>query len=215
MESATSDLRFALIAVIVFLAERVVTSLIFIFDSRVALLQRLPAIPLTGVVFSWALPILIVHMVEKRGLGSLGLAVGREKHGAYAIYAFVGLVLPAFLVKVDASLISEFIDQIVYIGLAEEVFFRGYLMRRLSDWLGERGGLLLSAAIFGSSHIVSRVSQHGFDYLLGDAMTGAQTFLGGLLLGYIYLRAGDIVPGSIFHISTNAYIGRLVEAFTG
>jgi hypothetical protein len=30
-------------------------------------------------------------------------------------------------------------------------------------------------------------------------------------LGYIYLKAKNIVPGAIFHVAMNAYIGRFVE----
>jgi len=112
--------------------------------------------------------------------------------------------------KAYAGLISEFVEQLVYIGLAEEVFNRGYLMRRLCDWPGDRQGLLLSALLFGLSHIVSRLSQHGFKYPLNDLSLGFQTLIGGLILGYMYLRAKNIVPPAIFHVSTNMYLERVI-----
>jgi membrane protease YdiL (CAAX protease family) len=105
--------------------------------------------------------------------------------------------------------VSELVEQLVYIGLAEEVFNRGYLMRRLCDWLGERRGFLLSALLFGLSHVVSRLSQHGFKYPLNDLLLGLQTLMGGLILGYIYLRARTIVAPAIFHMSTNMYLDRV------
>ena len=37
-----------------------------------------------------------------------------------------------------------------------------------------------------------------------------QTFLGGLLLGFIYLRARNIWPGAIFHVSMNVYLSRVL-----
>jgi membrane protease YdiL (CAAX protease family) len=59
------------------------------------------------------------------------------------------------------------------------------------------------------------VSQHGFKHPLPDTLNGLQTFLGGLFLGYIYIRSRSVVPGSIFHVSTNAYIPRFIEILSG
>ena len=203
--------RFVMLALLVYVIDRIVVSLIFIYDGHVPFLQRIPAIPFTGFVFSWILPILITYCIEKRDARYLGLAVPREKFRVYAIYALIGLILPALFVRSNGSLAVDFIEQIVYIGVAEEIFSRGYLMTRFCGWLGNRKGLVLNAFIFGFSHIISRMSQHGFNYLFRDAMTGVQTFFGGLLLGFIYLRSKNIVPGSIFHVSTNVYIPRLLE----
>jgi membrane protease YdiL (CAAX protease family) len=210
-EAKANSRKFALIALSVFLIDRAITSLIWVYREHVPFLRNIPAIPITGVVFSWLLPIIIVYVVEKRDLSSLGLRVGREKYTVYALCTFVGLVLPIFVVGLNRGLIVEFVEQLVYIGVAEELFFRGYLMGRFCEWLGDRRGLLLNAIVFGSAHIISRLSQHGLKYPVYDALNGFQTFMGGLLLGYIYLKSGDIVIGTIFHVSTNAYISRLLK----
>jgi membrane protease YdiL (CAAX protease family) len=76
--------------------------------------------------------------------------------------------------------------------------------------LGDRPGLLLSSMLFGLSHILSRLSQHGFKYPLDDLFLGFQTLIGGLILGYMYLRAKNIVPPAIFHVSTNMYLDRMI-----
>jgi membrane protease YdiL (CAAX protease family) len=142
--------------------------------------------------------------------------VRRERLLAYTLYAIVGLVLPLLLVGASKELLVEFGEQLVYIGLAEELFFRGYLMTRLCDWLGDRWGLLLSGLIFGVGHIVSRVSQHGLAYPGHDLMLGLQTFLGGLVLGWVYLRSGrSIVPVSIIHVSANMYLDKIIGLFSG
>ena len=78
-----------------------------------------------------------------------------------------------------------------------------------------RKGLFLNALIFGLAHVVSRLAQHGLRYPDRLAILFVQTFAGGLLLGYIYLRAGNIVPGAIFHTSTNAYLPRLIAMLGG
>ncbi len=203
--------RFALIALSVYATYETLTTFVFILKRRVSLLQGIPIIPAIGVLFGWAMPILIAYVVESRDVSSLGLSVRREHCLAYALISFIGLILPAFFVRVDNSLLIEFIEQILYIGLAEEVFNRGYLLGRLRDWLGDLKGLLLSASLFGLSHILTLVSQHGFRYPLHDLMVGSQTFIGGLLLGYVYLRSNSIVLGSIIHVSTNTYLSRLLQ----
>jgi membrane protease YdiL (CAAX protease family) len=178
---------------------------------RVVFLGGIPVIPLAAVLFSWVIPFLVAYKVENRDRTSLGLTIGREKYRRYALYAAVALILPAVLVGVDRDLIIEFFEQMVWIGLAEELFFRGYLMTRLCAWLGDRPGLFVNGLLFGLGHIISRLSQHGFRYPGHDAFLGFYTFLGGLLFGYLYLRAKDIVPPALVHISTNMYLYRVID----
>jgi membrane protease YdiL (CAAX protease family) len=111
---------------------------------------------------------------------------------------------------IDRALILEFVEQIVYIGVAEEVFSRGYLMARLCDWLGRWKGLILNALLFGLAHVISRLAQYGLLYPDRLFFVFTQTFASGIILGLIYLRSGNIIPGVIFHTSTNAYLPRLV-----
>ncbi len=63
--------------------------------------------------------------------------------------------------------------------------------------------------------MISRLSQHGLRYPDRLAILFLQTSAGGLLLGYIYLRAKSIVPGAIVHTSMNAYLSRLIEGVAG
>jgi membrane protease YdiL (CAAX protease family) len=202
--------QFALIALAVFAVAEAVTSGLFLLRRYVPSLREIPVVPIASAFFFWIVPLLMVYLVEKRGASALGLVVPRERYGRYALYAVVGLVVPAVFVGADRGLLSELVEQLVYIGLAEEVFNRGYLMRRLCDWLGERHGLLLSSLLFGLSHILSRLSQHGLKYPLDDLFLGFQTLIGGLILGYMYLRAKNIVPPAIFHVSTNMYLDRMI-----
>ena len=201
--------RYALIALAVLLAERTVVSCLFVLKPGATLFKGIPAIAIVGFVFSWILPPLIVYRIEKRDLGSLGLSVEPERRLRYGAYALVGLVLPAAFVGADRALLVDFVEQVIYIGVAEELFSRGYLLTRLCEWLGKWRGLVLSALIFALSHVASLVSQHGFAYPTSDLIVFAQTFVGGLLLGFIYLRAKSIVPGSILHVAGNLYISRV------
>jgi membrane protease YdiL (CAAX protease family) len=209
-ETPTETKRFALIALAAFALAEVVTCSLFLLRRYVPSLRGILAVPIATFIFFWIVPLLIVYLVEKRGPSFLGLVVPRERYVRYTLYAIVGLVVPAAFVGVDRGLMSELVEQLVYIGLAEEVFNRGYLMRRLCDWLGDRQGLLLSSLLFSLSHVLSRLSQHGFKYPLNDLSLGFQTLIGGLILGYMYLRAKNIVPPAIFHVSTNMYLERTI-----
>lgn len=206
--------RWALIALAALLIEEMVSSLLFILRGRYAPLQAIPTIAIGTVVTHWILPFAIVYLLERRDARALGLTVRRDRVAAYVVWAFIGLALPALIVGVDRGLLMEFVEQVVYIGVAEEVFFRGYLTGRLCSWLGNLRGLLLSGLIFGLAHIVSRLSQHGLAYPAHDAVLGVQTFLGGMLFGFIYLRAQSIVPVTILHVGMNAYLGRVMETLS-
>jgi membrane protease YdiL (CAAX protease family) len=181
--------------------------------------QSLPVINLanaiTSVFVRWIPTLVVVRWVEKRGLASLGLALGRKWIAVYGVMAGVCLVVPALFVGFDSSLLLEFVEQIVYIGLLEEFFYRGYLMNRLCQWLGKGQGLFWSSFIFGAGHVISRVADHGFSVLDRALATGGEAFLGGLIFGGLFLLAGNIWPGAILHISTNMYLGRILALFGG
>jgi membrane protease YdiL (CAAX protease family) len=136
----------------------------------------------------------------------LGLAIRREKRRIYTLAAGLGLVLRVILVGFDHLLLVEFVEQVVYIGFIEEFFDRSYLLRRICDWLGDVRGLLITSLLFGLGDILSRVAQKGFVILGLASLLGLQSFLGGLLHGFIYLRARNIWPSAIFHVSPNMYV---------
>lgn len=80
------------------------------------------------------------------------------------------------------------------VALAEEYLFRGYLFYLLQKVL--RGDALLvlsSSAVFAMAHLPLK----GPAYLL--------TFFPGLLMGWLRLRSGSILPSAIFHALGNAW----------
>jgi membrane protease YdiL (CAAX protease family) len=203
--------RYALIALGVLLLEEIVGSALFILDAQSPHFKWHPWGPLAAAFTHWVLPFLAVYLLEKRDWRSLGLAVSRSRLALYALYGVVGLVLPGIVAGFSRGLLIEFVEQVAYIGVAEELFFRGYLTTRLFDWLGHRKGIAVSAFIFGLVHVLSRVSQHGFQYPQRLAEVFVQTLLGGLLFAIIYWRARNIVPGAILHTSMNMYLPSIME----
>lgn len=212
-EQKINTRRFVVLVLVVFIIEEAVSAMVFLSMRHYPVLRRSLLLPVATFITHWMIPLSIVILVESRDLSAIGLTVKRVQADVYFGYVFIGLVLPAFVVRVDSTLAIEFVEQIVYIGVAEEIFFRGYLLHRLVEWIGRRKGIPLGALTFGLAHIISRVCQHGVDYPLQDLMLGFQTFLGGMLLGYIYLRTNSILPGAIIHTSANMYLEKLIEMF--
>lgn len=100
--------------------------------------------------------------------------------------------------------------------VAEEMVFRGAILRRLAELTGNRWqwlAIVVSALLFGIAH--------------GNVAQGINAFLIGLLLGWLYLRTRSVVPGIAFHWMNNtvAYImykilpdmadGKLIDLFHG
>lgn len=100
--------------------------------------------------------------------------------------------------------------------LAEEVVFRGAILRKLlammptgRHWIA----IAISALLFGIVHF--------------NMAQGSHAFLIGLLLGWMYYRTGSIIPGIVFHWINNtiSYIlvnlmpqcadGNLIDLFNG
>ena len=80
--------------------------------------------------------------------------------------------------------------------LVEEIVFRGCVLKALLQWKPERKWLMiaLSALFFSLAHMNPAQMPH--------------TFLIGLLLGWMYMRTGSIVPGVVYHWANNtaAYV---------
>lgn len=80
--------------------------------------------------------------------------------------------------------------------VVEEMVFRGAVLKSLLEWKPERkwAMIALSALIFSLVHLNPAQMPH--------------TFLIGLLLGWMYMRTGSIIPGVAYHWANNtaAYV---------
>jgi membrane protease YdiL (CAAX protease family) len=100
--------------------------------------------------------------------------------------------------------------------LAEEMVFRGAILRKLLGRFGEKWhwvAILISAVIFGAVH--------------GNIPQFVHAALIGMLLGWMYYRTGSILPGVLLHWVNNtvAYVmfnampqmadGKLIDIFHG
>ena len=118
--------------------------------------------------------------------------------GLWLLKSF-GLGLPLQPVQPkEQGWISWLFYQFMYVAVAEEVFFRGYVQsnilrltntgkdgqRRLWKWLS----IVLSAACFAVAHII----------VLGQIIS-VLTFLPGLICGWLFIRTRSLLAPILFH----------------
>lgn len=77
-------------------------------------------------------------------------------------------------------------------GVAEELYFRGFLFRRLG-FLSAPALVGVTSLAFSAWHIAPNLLLH--------------TFLGGVLWGWAYLRAGRLFPVMLAHVAINVASG--------
>ncbi len=89
------------------------------------------------------------------------------------------------------------IGMLALAGLAEELFFRGFLFSALRGHTGKRLTIVGSAVLFGLFHFVTV-----FDRLIPSTLMG-------LLLGYVCWQTRSVWPGMLLHALYNASWGWL------
>jgi len=132
--------------------------------------------------------------------------------GLWLLKSF-GLGLPLQPVQPkEQGWISWLFYQFMYIAVAEEVFFRGYMQNnilrltkpgkngqhRLWKWLS----IVLSAACFSVAHII----------VLGQIIS-VLTFLPGLICGWLFIRTRSLLAPILFHGLANACYFVMAAAF--
>ena len=87
--------------------------------------------------------------------------------------------------------------QFMYVAVAEEVFFRGYLQSNIlrlttaAKWdrqLGQRVSIVLSAACFAAAHVIVQ-----------GQVVSALTFLPGLVMAWLFVRTRALLAPVLFH----------------
>lgn len=96
---------------------------------------------------------------------------------------------------------SGVIISLVYIGLAEEFMFRGYIQGRLNQAFGKPfrmmnfsfgWGLIIAALLFGLSHVISPPKPWHLPW-------GIWTFAAGLCFGIIREKGGSFLASALVH----------------
>jgi len=92
------------------------------------------------------------------------------------------------------------ITALIKTSLSEEILFRGFIAKRLIDWLGFNTGNIIQALIFGLMHItlILLIIEPNYPFLIFVFIFSG---LAGYILGFIKERVGNgsIIPGWIAH----------------
>jgi len=102
--------------------------------------------------------------------------------------------------------ITWLVYQFLYVAVAEEVFFRGYVQANVTRllacrrWLSQTGrqvvAVVLSAACFAAAHAIVQ-----------GRLISLVTFLPGLLLAWLFLRTRSLLAPIVFHGLANVTYG--------
>lgn len=107
-----------------------------------------------------------------------------------------GLQLPEIYKQMLKGMMQNnmgFVAVAILVPIAEEMVFRGAILRRLLDLTGNEKrwiAIVTSAALFGLVH--------------GNMLQGLNAFVMGVLLGWMYVRTRSIVPGVVMHLTNNS-----------
>jgi len=112
----------------------------------------------------------------------------------------------------DFSLITMFLYLLLYgikTGIAEEIFFRGFIAKKLIKKLGFAKGNVVQAIMFALPHLVISGSASSVDIIVRII----NAFLLGYAFGYIMDRKsnGSIMPVMISHILINMISSSILQ----
>ena len=162
------------------------------------------------VLLLWC-PLVIVKLVERRPIASLGFRLGSPLQ--IILWGLGAFVFGAILLTIEiwyrvsfrgeslesaSPLVSnwplEILSQLLWIGFPEEITNRGYLLTRLRESWGTIPALLVSALLFGMVHLA-----------LGDLPRAIQAGLTGLIYGWAFLKTESVYAPTLAHILQNLF----------
>lgn len=173
---------------------------------------------------------LVPTLIRKDEFAEIGLTVRQIRCALSVLSRVSAVVFPSLLLGIwilksrgfqlplrpaiprEHGWLGWLLYQFMYVAVAEEVFFRGYVQAnilKLADalkWLQPRLQkaivILLSAACFAIAHIVVQ-----------GRMASALTFLPGLILAWLFIRTRSLLAPILFHGLANTGYCLMAAAF--
>ena len=122
----------------------------------------------------------------------IGLAIGIPLGTVEYFILHPTPAFPSFEVK---YLFRDMVYMLLFVGLGEELLFRGLIQRDLAGALGWRWGLILASLMFAVMHLTWRsIPELGF------------VFLAGLILGALYWKTKSLVAPIVAHGINNVIL---------
>lgn len=128
-------------------------------------------------------------------------------HTSLAGAAFFGLVGSMFAKFNPGNAFSALVFYVFFLGVGEELLFRGYIQSRLNVAFGKPftlfgvqwgWGAIIASALFGIMHFLNLGSLANGQWVL-TPWWGFWTFFGGLVFAYIREKTGSIAAPAILH----------------
>lgn len=138
---------------------------------------------------------LCARAIDKYSAKDLGFIWSYKTLSLSLIYLLIALtpfffdLLTGRLNNSEDSLIVTILYYSI-VGFSEELFFRGYVARKLKD-MPMYAFVVVSSAMFAAIHFISSEQLNIFTYVL--------LFLFGAFFALLYKGAGSIIPLMIFH----------------
>jgi len=98
--------------------------------------------------------------------------------------------LPSWPIVVIVALNTAFV------GVSEELMFRGIALNATVRRYGVREGVLIAAALFGSLHVLNAITTHQLSIAIGQALVAS---LFGIWAGALRVRTGSVLPLIAIH----------------
>lgn len=173
---------------------------------------------------------LVPTIVRRRSLSEVGVGIGRPGPALWVLIKTCLAVFPVFFCGIlllnhfevplplcpavpEKGWLPWLVYQFVYVAVAEEAFFRGYLQSNILGLLMAATQkkvvflpwvcIILSASIFAIFHSVA----------WGNVML-IITFFPGLILGWLFVRTKSLLAPILFHGLANAGHGFITAVLT-
>ncbi|HMK49242.1 MAG TPA: CPBP family intramembrane glutamic endopeptidase [Thermodesulfovibrionales bacterium] len=105
------------------------------------------------------------------------------------------ILLPYYLLfggNLRSITVSYVLFQLLSVSFPEEYFFRGFLQ----DSIGMKfKGVLVVSVLFSLAHLPQAIFSNEWIVLL--------SFFPSLAMGWLYMKTGNILPGTVFHLLAN------------
>jgi hypothetical protein len=162
-----------------------------------------------SISFFIALDLALFLFAVVRPMRSFDIGLGLSaRHLATAVGAFAGLALVAaplglaigFLdfrgQEIGFWALSRWFGLLLFVGLPEEMVFRGLLQEGVGRLLAPRAGWIVVSVLFGLAHLKKHAPPLNWPYAL-------MATLAGLAYGWVYLRTGRIAASATTHATVD------------
>ncbi len=137
---------------------------------------------------------LLIHLL-------IGLAIGIPLGMGEYLILYPAPAFPNFEVK---YLLRDMVYMLFFVGIGEELLFRGLIQRNLMDVFGWKWGLFGASLLFAVMHLTWRsIPELGF------------VFIAGLILGWLYYKTRSLVAPIVAHGINNVMLVAVLPYLLG